>query len=1710
MPDAAVQAERGNCMTWTRLHGAVLATAFERVLGRAEAGVMAFVRCLTPDVVDSLACDSTHFRIPGWQIWRVADAEDREARTITADQAVEIREGKADATLLLVDTGRAGAGMDGVFSATREVRENDLFREAHRLAAGEITSVLSAGHRRYAEKAVNRARGHGGRFAVSPWTQFDFYCHAAMNTRPAGAYLPLLGLWPVKGAWGEGNLPDLDTSRRFVDRLLDPGVSDRTPAERIDTLRLLQPTQEQLTALEKFLREVATLPIVSALPRLFEREYLWVNSLRTEGAADDILAVELLSWRTTRGKMYKWSGLTDRGDEVPALVVDLEAEHTGKYAKLEVRWKARPRHLAKAAAEYRVAIVTSGSQAEIASWEGVHSAKAHEKCIFTQDDLPDLSEDAVIPTRVVVSVVGSDSIIGETEEFEIVCGDRPDGSTPVGKRFRTFSDALIELGNREEVEAMTSLTETLPRNVKGDFLVWKSPSQPKNFRVYRPPLIREAEEGWRLASSAVGRWRVRVRLSGERVSVPEFIPFDRPDTVKQRAWQRANRASEKVIERFGDVGGVGQVYDDRSLFSKATVSEYIRSWIALLRTGDPLLALAQTVEVQSQSGDLIGLIVLPGHPVRMAWHAAYDNLVLHTALDDKLTPADVRAAMDALDGAAFPAFLPGFTPDRSFVFADTLGFHAVGMVADNDPEPKGTLAILQRALSDKEAEGGGAAPTVGSRSAEVLGREIYKYMESHAAAKILHIHALRAGDGKTVVRSLGRAARLSSDGERGDQVANGNREESQLVYVLEIHPSRTQWKRGVAGRFISESQEKRRRGAGTLERDDRWMLESINLPGGVRLPKLRWARKEGSQPESAAHLALAFDTFASRVQAPETTAVRRPVYAFGLMSFLERRYSRDPHPSWHGIVPQWTGGESHPVGRALTDRLRKLQDLVYALVAGNIGSSGSDIPILLTEISPEAADGLDRLHGLCDWVITLDRNAGIEYFDSPRHDRETYDKFVIDCVPEREDLGCLQLITSTSNMEEVQGLLDDALSRMGLSHSRRNAEFLMANLKALSGRLAIRLTGGMSPASELVALALSHANCRGVDDQTDECWASLRHGFLVPVDDVRDLLPPVALGAGERKKGARPDLIHVTKAPRQGLSFRFIEVKYRRHLRAARSSALLQDIRGQTTSLCRRWFRWYGEEGMPGSFRAIRRAKLARVLMFYADKAHRHGLSNDRHKRLVSEIDRMVERSGSYPLTSAPGGGRGWVFCPEYRGRSPLRISPPEWDDANVFLFGPGSLPDLDWGSTATDWAESGSGGNDEASGADGKPRGAPSVQDEQAATPDATIADEADAASTGGSDSDAESKSDVRRGPLVPDTVLSPEPSIVLGQDRFTAIDAFWPLTVKGNPHLLLAGLSGMGKTTCLLNLCRQMLRIDVRPIVFSYHQDIDEKLLALGEPVRFLDFDGLGFNPLTVFDRSSKFAYLDVAGVIRDIFMAIYPELGQLQGGDIRKAVKESFQEMGWGGSSGNPSSLKEPPFRRFLDILRARPKPNVGLKNLLGRLEELDDYGFFDLNESQGGMWESDQSTVIRIHRTQSDVLQNAFSSLILYGLYKNMFKRGIQDRITHAVIVDEAHRAARLTLIPTMAKECRKYGVSLVLASQEAKDFHTSVFSAIANYLVLRLNEPDAKALVKNVASSRQQGALLDKIKQMERFKALYFSTNRTRPSHIDLPDFRPSG
>ena len=294
-------------MAWTELHAEILGSAFSKVLGAADPGSMAFVRCLTSDVVRAIAHDMA-FAPKGWQVCRVADTDEgQSARTVTADRAVELREAKGDAVLLLVDTARAGAGMDGIYSAAREINELTLFTEALRLAASEVTRRLTRGTREHAELSLKKARGYGRRFSISLWTEFDFLVRIAAEKRLPGDLLYLLGLWPVAPSDDARAEASLDVSRMFVDRLLGTAVSGLPPARRIEGLKLLSPSEQQLRDLELFLRTAAMKPLVPALADLADKKNLWVNAIKVEEAIKAIQSIELLPWRTNTGAVARWS-----------------------------------------------------------------------------------------------------------------------------------------------------------------------------------------------------------------------------------------------------------------------------------------------------------------------------------------------------------------------------------------------------------------------------------------------------------------------------------------------------------------------------------------------------------------------------------------------------------------------------------------------------------------------------------------------------------------------------------------------------------------------------------------------------------------------------------------------------------------------------------------------------------------------------------------------------------------------------------------------------------------------------------------------------------------------------------------------------------------------------------------------------------------------------------------------------------------------------------------------------------------------------------------------------------------------------------------------------------------------------------------------------------------------------------------------------------
>ncbi|MEZ4529151.1 MAG: DEAD/DEAH box helicase family protein, partial [Desulfobacterales bacterium] len=258
----------------------------------------------------------------------------------------------------------------------------------------------------------------------------------------------------------------------------------------------------------------------------------------------------------------------------------------------------------------------------------------------------------------------------------------------------------------------------------------------------------------------------------------------------------------------------------------------------------------------------------------------------------------------------------------------------------------------------------------------------------------------------------------------------------------------------------------------------------------------------------------------------------------------------------------------------------------------------------------------------------------------------------------------------------------------------------------------------------------------------------------------------------------------------------------------------------------------------------------------------------------------------------------------------------------------------------------------------------------------------------------------------------------IILGKEEHREENIAWQVSIRSNPHLMIVGKSGMGKTTALINICRQLYAQSVNPIIFSYHEDIDAKLLSHFGELNRIDYDGLGFNPLKTVSDSPR-AYIDNAGMIRDIFAAIFPDIGDIQMDKIRQAIKQSYEDLGWGESERKHKELKIPSFQAFYDILKSDPKS----EEIIARLRELNDYDFFRQAEGDANPFSAEKPSIVRIHHTQNGLLQQAFANFVLYHLYQSMFVRGEQKRITHAIIFDEAHRAGRMKLLSTFVKECR---------------------------------------------------------------------------------------
>ena len=94
------------------------------------------------------------------------------------------------------------------------------------------------------------------------------------------------------------------------------------------------------------------------------------------------------------------------------------------------------------------------------------------------------------------------------------------------------------------------------------------------------------------------------------------------------------------------------------------------------------------------------------------------------------------------------------------------------------------------------------------------------------------------------------------------------------------------------------------------------------------------------------------------------------------------------------------------------------------------GNSMDRVPAIQLELSDTDKHLINQIHELSDWVFTIDRNFGIEYFDNPRTGGGAVRSYLIDYSPEFLEGVGHRLIISTFWLSEIESIISDGLKKM--------------------------------------------------------------------------------------------------------------------------------------------------------------------------------------------------------------------------------------------------------------------------------------------------------------------------------------------------------------------------------------------------------------------------------------------------------------------------------------------------------------------------------------------------------------------------------------------------------------------------------------------------------------------------------------------------------
>jgi hypothetical protein len=471
------------------------------------------------------------------------------------------------------------------------------------------------------------------------------------------------------------------------------------------------------------------------------------------------------------------------------------------------------------------------------------------------------------------------------------------------------------------------------------------------------------------------------------------------------------------------------------------------------------------------------VLVSPTHPLRTLWLASWAALgkdwIEKIKAGGKEHIANVRTALlDGLVPSAYPVGVP-VEDGRIFTPVGNLNLFWALYTPTTEENSRGLMAEICSALGLPEPSVAGA-----DISGKVIADKIERYLSQHPYIRELSLNIFNPGAGSVIADAL-----LSLQQKR---------EHADLRYDIRLFSS------DPDSPVLGEAFQSMVRPGATVNIDaDAFATSTGNhLFSKLILAKHAISEFHANAKDYSAHISVLLDVFpAEKVSIAEKPLGIPPLH--GLIQNFDTEFVDDDSGTYWNRRPVVGFSLSEDNQPACFDLLSSLsRHLCFAISA--VASSGAQfkaVPVVTLGLDVAQRELIYDVHQVSDWVFTIDRNMGIEFFD--HGGRKNRPDYLIDYVPGSSSQATHSLIISSRSADELEAMLKPVLLEHGLSVDSDQALQILVHLRSLSGQLALKLISAPTQQAEALGLALARLYL--------EYQGALANQVIVPLDAHTDL-----------------------------------------------------------------------------------------------------------------------------------------------------------------------------------------------------------------------------------------------------------------------------------------------------------------------------------------------------------------------------------------------------------------------------------------------------------------------------------------------------------------------------------------------------------------------------------------------------------------------------